>query len=49
MTLPEVAKEQFTIGRLILWSNDLLVDLVEDEFDDLTQAAAFLTTVKVPA
>ena len=49
LTLPEVAKEQFTIGRLILWSNDLLVDLVEDEFDDLTQAAAFLTTVKVPA
>lgn len=48
LTLPEVAKEQFTLGRLILWSNDLLVDLVEDEFDDLTQAAAFLTSVKVP-
>jgi hypothetical protein len=49
LTLPEVAKEQFTIGRLILWSNDLLVDLVQDEFDDLSQAATFLTTVKVPA
>ena len=49
LTLPEAAKEQLTIGRLILWSNDLLVDLVQDEFDDLAQAAAFLTTVKVPA
>lgn len=49
LTLPEVAKEQFTIGRLILWSNDLLVDLVDDQFDNLAQAAAFLTTVKVPA
>src|SRR4051794_40638287 len=47
LTLPEVAKEQFTIGRLVLWSNDLLVDLAGDSFDDLTQAAAFLSTVKV--
>ena len=49
LTLPEVAKEQFTHGRLILWSNDLLVELVHGQFDDLTQAAAFLSTVKVPA
>jgi hypothetical protein len=49
LTLPEVAKEQFTIGRLALWSNDLLVDLVRPQFDDLTQAAAFLATVKAPA
>jgi hypothetical protein len=49
LTLPDVAKEQLTIGRLALWSNELLVDLVRDDFDDLSQAAAFLTTVKVPA
>jgi len=49
LTLPEVAKEQFTIGRLALWSNELLVDLAGDDFDDLTQAAAFLTSVKIPA
>ena len=46
LTLPEVAKEQLTIGRLALWSNDLLVDLAGDDFDDLTQAATFLATVK---
>ncbi len=49
LTLPDVAKEQFTVGRLALWSNALLVDLVQDQFDDLAQAAAFLTGVKVPA
>jgi hypothetical protein len=40
--LPVVDEASLTIGRLAVWSNDLLVALVGDDFDDLHHVAAFL-------
>jgi hypothetical protein len=40
--LPEVDLTAWTIGRLAVWSNDLLVELVGDGFVDLQHAAEFL-------
>jgi hypothetical protein len=40
--LPVVDEASLTIGRLAVWSNDLLVSLAGDGFDDLHHAAAFL-------
>jgi hypothetical protein len=40
--LPVVDETSLTIGRLAVWSNDLLVALAGDGFDDLHHAAAFL-------
>lgn len=40
--LPVVDERSLTIGRLGVWSNDLLVDLAAQGFDDLRHTAAFL-------
>lgn len=40
--LPIVDVASLTIGRLAVWSNDLLVALAGDGFDDLHHTAAFL-------
>jgi hypothetical protein len=40
--LPVVDEASLTIGRLAVWSNDLLVALAGDGFDDLHHTAAFL-------
>jgi hypothetical protein len=40
--LPVVDEASLTIGRLAVWSNDLLVALAGDDFDDLHHVAAFL-------
>jgi hypothetical protein len=40
--LPVVDETSLTLGRLAVWSNDLLVDLAGDGFDDLHHVAAFL-------
>jgi len=42
LDLPESGTASWTIGRLAVWSNDLLVDLAGSGFDDLHQVAAFL-------
>lgn len=42
LELPIVDEASLTLGRLAVWSNDLLVDLAGDGFDDLHHAAAFL-------
>jgi len=42
LELPDVDLTSWTIGRLGVWSNDLLVDLVGDGFADLHHAAAYL-------
>lgn len=42
LDLPEVDMTAWTIGRLAVWSNDLLVELTGDGFVDLQHAAAFL-------
>lgn len=39
--LPVVDDASLTIGRLSVWSNDLLVELAGDGFDDLHHVAAF--------
>lgn len=44
--LPVVDETSLTLGRLAIWGNDLLVDLVGDGFDDLHHAAAFLRWAK---
>jgi hypothetical protein len=46
LELPAAEKTQRTLGRLIVWSNDLLRDLVEPHFDDLQHAAQFLGEAK---
>lgn len=46
LDLPPREKVSWTIGRLVTWSNDLLVDLLPDVFDDLGHAAAFLWWAK---
>jgi hypothetical protein len=42
LDLPPVEKGAWTIGRLALWSNDLLRSLVGNDIPDLQQAARFL-------
>ncbi len=42
LELPGVDLTSWTIGRLGVWSNDLLVELLGDGFDDLHHAANFL-------
>nr|MCW2727562.1 hypothetical protein [Aeromicrobium sp.] len=44
--LPVVDETSLTLGRLAVWSNDLLVELLGDGFDDLHHAAAFLRWAK---
>lgn len=46
LDLPPREKVSWTIGRLVTWSNDLLVDLLPDVFDDLGHGAAFLWWAK---
>lgn len=42
LELPDVDLTSWTIGRLGVWSNDLLVELLGDGFADLHHAASFL-------
>ncbi len=46
LELPAAARVQWTIGRLIFWSNDVLLHLVGDGFVDTQHAAQFLWEVK---
>ncbi|MGY1771956.1 hypothetical protein [Blastococcus sp. SYSU D00813] len=46
LDLPAREKVSWTIGRLVTWSNDLLVDLLAGAFDDLGHASAFLWWAK---
>ena len=42
MPKPEVVT--WTLGRLIVWSNDVLVELLGDGFHDLAHASEFLSS-----
>ena len=46
LDLPPAEKVAWTIGRLILWSNDLLRSLVGNDIPDLQRAAKFLAWAK---
>ena len=46
LDLPPAAQATWTIGRLAVWSNDLLRSLVGNDVPDLQQAAQFLTWAK---
>lgn len=46
LNLPKPESVSWTIGRLIIWSNDLLLDLVGDGFSDTEHAAGFLWWAK---
>ena len=46
LDLPPVEKGAYTIGRLAVWSNDLLRSLVGNDIPDLQQAARFLQWAK---
>lgn len=46
LELPVVDETSMTVGRLAIWSNDLLVDLAGDGFDDLHHVARFLRWAK---
>jgi hypothetical protein len=46
LDLPPVEKNAWTIGRLAVWSNDLLRSLVGNDIPDLQQAARFLQWAK---
>jgi hypothetical protein len=46
LDLPPAEKVAWTIGRLILWSNDLLRSLVGNDIPDLQQATKFLAWAK---
>jgi hypothetical protein len=46
LDLPPAEKVAWTIGRLILWSNDLLRSLVGNDIPDLQRAARFLAWAK---
>jgi hypothetical protein len=46
LALPAREKVSWTIGRLMTWSNDLLVELLKDEFTDLQHASQFLWWAK---
>jgi hypothetical protein len=44
--LPDPDRSRHRIGYLITWSNDLLVELVREHFDDLIVAGSFLWWAK---
>ena len=44
--LPAAEKVAWTIGRLVVWSNDLLRSLVGNDIPDLQHAAQFLAWAK---
>ena len=46
LDLPPADKAGWTIGRLAVWSNDLLHSLVGNDIPDLQQAARFLAWAK---
>lgn len=46
LELPAPESVNWTLGRLILWSNDLLLDLAGDGFANQQHAAAFLWWAK---
>ena len=46
LDLPPVEKSAWTIGRLAVWSNDLLRSLIGNDVPDLQQAARFLQWAK---
>jgi hypothetical protein len=46
LDLPPAEKVAWTIGRLAVWSNDLLRSLVGNDIPDLQQAATFLAWAK---
>lgn len=46
LDLPDVDGTSWTIGRLAVWSNDLLAELLGDGFADQQHAAAFLEWAK---
>jgi len=46
LTLPAPDSVTVTIGRLIVWSNDRIVSLLGDHFEDMEHAAAFLWWAK---
>ena len=46
LELPEAARVQWTIGRLILWSNDVLLHLVGDGFAHMQHVSQFLWETK---
>ena len=46
LELPQPERVSWTIGRLVLWSNDLLRELVGDGFADMQHAAQFLWWAK---
>lgn len=46
LNLPRPESVSWTIGRLIIWSNDLLLQLVGDGFSDTEHAAGFLWWAK---
>ena len=46
LDLPPAEKSAWTIGRLVLWSNDLLRSLVGNDIPDLQLAARFLRWAK---
>jgi hypothetical protein len=46
LELPDPAKVTWTIGRLIVWSNDLLLALLGDGFQSTQHASAFLWWAK---
>lgn len=46
LNLPKPESTSWTIGRLIIWSNDLLLELVGEGFTDTEHAAGFLWWAK---
>jgi hypothetical protein len=46
LDLPQREKVAWTIGRLVTWSNDLLVGMLRDDFGDLQHASQFLWWAK---
>ena len=46
LNLPRPESVSWTIGRLIIWSNDLLLELAGDGFSDTEHAAGFLWWAK---
>jgi len=46
LDLPAVEKSAWTVGRLAVWSNDLLRSLVGNDIPDLQQATKFLAWAK---
>jgi hypothetical protein len=46
LELPQREKVSWTVGRLVTWSNDLLVEMLRDDFDDLQHASQSLWWAK---